>query len=144
LNDHAEANVLAGGMEKQFAAWEERGFDGGGCPIRNVLDRIGDKWTMLVLMALAVEPRRFGVLLRVVPDISKRMLTQTLRLLERDGLVTRHVHATTPPSVEYRLSPLGRSVLVPLQALTYWADANFPAIRTARAHFDDRATRTDR
>ncbi|MCB8880285.1 helix-turn-helix transcriptional regulator [Acidisoma cellulosilytica] len=111
--------------------------------MRNVLDRIGDKWTMLVLMALAGEPRRFGVLLRMVPDISKRMLTQTLRLLERDGLVTRHVFATTPPSVEYRLSPLGLSALEPLHALAQWADANFATIRASRARYDDGLARTD-
>lgn len=137
MPDVTEIDPRTAGITTQFAVWEARGFDAAGCPVRNVLDRIGDKWTMLVLVALAAEPRRFGMLQRMVPDISKRMLTQTLRLLERDGLVTRHVYPTTPPSVEYRLAPLGTSVLEPLQALTRWAEANFGAIRQARARFDD-------
>jgi DNA-binding HxlR family transcriptional regulator len=101
-----------------------------------VLDRIGDKWTMLALAVLATAPRRFNELHRVIPDISKRMLTQTLRGLERDGLATRHVFPTKPPSVEYRLSPLGQSVLVPLASLVDWADRNYATIRHARALFD--------
>lgn len=120
----------------RFSAWREAGFDAQGCPVRNVLDRIGDKWSTLILFALAEEPRRFGALYRMMPDISKRMLTQTLRSLERDGLATRHVFPTTPPAVEYRLSPLGRSSLEPLGALVTWADAHFPAITAARARFD--------
>jgi DNA-binding HxlR family transcriptional regulator len=112
------------------------GLDPAACPIRTVLDRIGDKWTMLTLAVLAAAPRRFNELHRLIPDISKRMLTQTLRGLERDGLATRHVFPTKPPSVEYRLSPLGRSVLVPLAGLIDWADRNDAAIRQARARFD--------
>ena len=119
-----------------FAEWQDAGFDAQACPVRNVLDRIGDKWTVLTLMALAGAPRRFGALHRLMPDISKRMLTQTLRGLERDGLATRHVFPTKPPSVEYRLAPLGRSVLEPLAHLVAWADANYPDIRQARARFD--------
>ena len=120
----------------RFAQWQCAGFDAAGCPVRNVLDRIGDKWTTLTLAAVASAPRRFSQLHRIVPDISKRMLTQTLRGLERDGLVTRHVFPTKPPSVEYRLSPLGRSVLVPLGGLVEWAECNFAQIRQARARFD--------
>jgi DNA-binding HxlR family transcriptional regulator len=119
-----------------FGAWPSNGLDPVACPIRNVLDRIGDKWTMLALVVLAAAPRRFSVLHRLIPDISKRMLTQTLRGLERDGLATRHVFPTKPPSVEYRLSPLGRSVLVPLAGLVDWADRNDAAIGQARARFD--------
>lgn len=137
MPDVTETDPRAHEIRTQFAVWEERGFDAAACPVRNILDRIGDKWTMLVLVALASEPRRFGSLQRKVPDISKRMLTQTLRLLERDGLITRHVYPTTPPSVEYRLAPLGTSVLEPLHALTRWAETNFGAIRLARARFDD-------
>ncbi len=120
----------------RFDDWQATGFDASACPVRNVLDRIGDKWTMLTLAAVAAAPRRFSQLHRIVPDISKRMLTQTLRGLERDGLVTRHVFPTKPPSVEYRLSPLGRSALVPLAGLVEWADCSFPQIRQARARFD--------
>ena len=121
---------------ERFADWQRAGFDAAACPVRNVLDRIGDKWTTLTLAAVAAAPRRFSQLHRIVPDISKRMLTQTLRGLERDGLVTRHVFPTKPPSVEYRLSPLGRSVLVPLAGLVEWAEGNFAQIRQARARFD--------
>ncbi|MBE7184834.1 MAG: helix-turn-helix transcriptional regulator [Methylobacterium mesophilicum] len=108
-----------------------------GCPVREVLDQIGDKWTTLVLLMLADQPQRFSQLMRAVPDISKRMLTQTLRELERDGMAIRTVFPTKPPSVEYALSPLGRSVLVPLGALVEWADSNHAAIRAARRAFDE-------
>jgi DNA-binding HxlR family transcriptional regulator len=128
VSDHA--------LDTRFEDWRTAGFDADNCPVRNVLDRIGDKWTMLMLLALAAAPRRFGVLHRMMPDISKRMLTQTLRSLERDGLVTRHVFPTTPPSVEYRLSALGRSSLTPLSALVEWAEQNFAQIRVARTRFD--------
>lgn len=123
-------------LATSFGDWQARGFDAEACPVRNVLDRVGDKWTALTLVALAAAPRRFSELHRAMPDISKRMLTQTLRALERDGLATRHVFPTKPPSVEYRLSPLGRSVLVPLAELVTWADRNFGAIHQARARFD--------
>lgn len=108
----------------------------GDCPVRVVLDRIGDKWSMLVLAALGRESHRFNRLHRAMPDISKRMLTQTLRDLERDGLATRHVFPTKPPSVEYRLSPLGRSLLEPLAGLITWADHHMGEIRAARGRFD--------
>ncbi len=123
-------------LASAFDAWQSAGFDEAACPIRNVLDRIGDKWTMLTLTALAGEPRRFNELNRLIPDISKRMLTQTLRALERDGLVTRHVFPTKPPSVEYRLSATGRSALAPLAVLVEWAERNFPDIREARVRYD--------
>jgi DNA-binding HxlR family transcriptional regulator len=123
-------------MPKDAETGQGPASDLGACPIRNVLDRIGDKWTMLALSVLAESPRRFNELHRLIPDISKRMLTQTLRGLERDGLATRHVFPTKPPSVEYRLSPLGRSVLVPLAGLVEWADQNDASIRLARARFD--------
>ncbi len=119
-----------------FGEWAPSGLEQTTCPIRDVLDRIGDKWTMLTLVVLDAAPRRFSELHRLIPDISKRMLTQTLRGLERDGLATRHVFPTKPPSVEYRLSPLGQSVLVPLASLVEWADRNDAAIRQARARFD--------
>ncbi len=124
-------------MAASFGVWQECGLGAEVCPVRDVLDRVGDKWTVLVLAALAAEARRFSQLHRVMPDISKRMLTQTLRALERDGLATRHVFPTKPPSVEYRLSPLGRSVLDPLTALVDWAERHYPAIRQARARFDE-------
>jgi DNA-binding HxlR family transcriptional regulator len=106
------------------------------CPVRDVLDRVGDKWTVLLVVALAVRPRRFAQLQRAVPDISKRMLTQTLRDLERYGLITRHVFPTKPPSVEYRLSPLGQSVLGPLASLMDWATQRHAEINAARTRYD--------
>ena len=120
----------------RFGEWRGTGFDPAQCPVRDVLDRIGDKWSMLVLIALAPGHSRFGALHRMIPDISKRMLTQTLRQSERDGLITRHVFPTAPPSVEYRLAPLGRSVLDPLAALVAWAERNHAEIGGARARFD--------
>ena len=123
-------------IDTLFDAWRDVGFDAAACPVRNVLDRVGDKWTTLVLVALAARPRRFSELHRAIPDISKRMLTQTLRVLERDGLADRQVFPTKPPAVQYSLSPLGASVLKPLAALVGWAEDHYPAIRAARARFD--------
>lgn len=105
------------------------------CPVRNVLDQLGDKWSVLIISALAQRPYRFGELKREINDISQRMLTQTLRDLQADGLIERTVFPTTPPSVEYKLSPMGRSFLVPLSAMVDWAFAHFPAIREARQEF---------
>jgi DNA-binding HxlR family transcriptional regulator len=105
------------------------------CPVRDVLDQISGKWSTLLLMILASGPQRFGQLRRSVPDISQRMLTQTLRDLQRDGLVARRVFPTQPPSVEYRLTPLGRSFLKPLLKLIQWSERNHAAIRAARAAF---------
>ena len=105
------------------------------CPVRNVLDQIADKWSVLIVTQLAERPYRFGELKRAISDISQRTLTQTLRELQADGLIEREVFPTTPPSVEYRLSPMGRSFLVPLSALVDWAFTNHPAIREAREEF---------
>lgn len=105
------------------------------CPVRNVLDQIADKWSVLILTQLAERPYRFGELKRAISDISQRMLTQTLRELQANGLIEREVFPTTPPSVEYRLSPMGRSFLVPLSVLVEWAFTHHPAIREARAEF---------
>jgi DNA-binding HxlR family transcriptional regulator len=119
-----------------FQRWAGTSTGSGICPIRDVLDQIGDKWTTLMLIALSDGPRRFGELRRAIPDISQRMLTQTLRDLQRDGLVARDVFATVPPTVEYRLTPLGRSLLGPLETLTAWAARHAGAIQTARSTFD--------
>ena len=105
------------------------------CPVRNVLDQLADKWSVLIVTTLAERPYRFGALKREIADISQRMLTQTLRDLQADGLIERTVFPTTPPSVEYKLSPMGRSFLVPLSALVDWAFTNHPAIREAREEF---------
>jgi len=122
---------------RHFDAWQEDGIDATNCPVRDVLDRIGDKWSVLILMMLAREPKRFSALNKAVGDISKRMLTQTLRALQRDGLVKRTVYPTTPPTVDYRLTNLGRSVLEPLAGLIVWADKRHEEIRIARDAFDE-------
>ncbi|MBB2203120.1 winged helix-turn-helix transcriptional regulator [Gluconacetobacter tumulisoli] len=106
------------------------------CPVRDVLDRIGDKWSTLILGTLATGPHRFSAVQRAIPDISKRMLTQTFRDLERDGLIARTVFPTKPPSVEYRLTPLGVTILEPLASLVRWANQSHAAIRDARQAFD--------
>ena len=106
------------------------------CPVRDVLDRVGQKWTILVLISLEAGPRRFSSVRRALGDISKRMLTQTLRQLERDGMISRTVYPTTPPAVEYALTPLGVSALTPIAQLTEWAEAHHDAIRNAREIFD--------
>ncbi|MBU1330965.1 MAG: helix-turn-helix transcriptional regulator [Gammaproteobacteria bacterium] len=124
--------ILAGRLQ----AWRASDFGISQCPVRSVLDRLGDKWTTLILIALAQQPQRFSALCRAVPDISKRMLTQTLRDLERDGLITRQVFPTKPPSVEYDLTPLGESLLGPLTVLIAWAESNQAAIAESQGHFD--------
>ncbi len=106
------------------------------CPVRQVMQGIFSKWSTLLLQALGEQPYRFGELRRLVPDISQRMLTQTLRDLERDGYVYRKVFPTKPPSVEYGLTDLGRSMLEPLGGLVGWAEANFAAVEAARERFD--------
>ncbi len=106
------------------------------CPVRDVLDRIGDKWSTLVLLTLANDPHRFSALQRAIPDISKRMLTQSLRDLERDGLIARQVFPTKPPSVEYSLTSLGKTILDPLAVLVQWADDHHAEIKGARMTYD--------
>lgn len=109
----------------------------GACPaVQDVLQRIGDKWTVLVVHRLADGPRRFSQLRRDVDGISQRMLTLTLRGLERDGFVTRTVYPTVPPSVEYALTGLGHSLSQPIGVIAQWAIANRQSIADARAAFD--------
>jgi DNA-binding HxlR family transcriptional regulator len=104
--------------------------------VHEVLSRVGDKWSVLVVSSLGGGPRRFNELRRALGSISQRMLTLTVRALERDGLVTRTVYPTIPPRVDYELTELGRSLLVPVKALGDWALQNRPAIQTARQRFD--------
>lgn len=105
-------------------------------PVSEILALVGDKWSVLVVRRLGAGPQRFNALRRTVGGISQRMLTLTLRGLERDGLVTRTAFATIPPRVDYALTRLGRSLLVPVTALARWAQRNQPAMDAARAHFD--------
>ncbi|QCX50995.1 winged helix-turn-helix transcriptional regulator [Ralstonia pseudosolanacearum] len=103
--------------------------------VLDILNRIGDKWTVMVIGTLSNGPMRFNAILRAISGISHRMLTLTLRGLEQDGLVKRTAYATIPPKVEYELTELGLSLIEPLRALGDWAVRNRPAIAAARAHF---------
>lgn len=115
-------------------------WDGiGSCPVREVLDIVGDTWSLLVIINLQARPLRFNALKRSIEGISQRMLTVTLRSLERDGLVRRTVRPTMPPEVEYALTELGRSIAVPIGALGTWASQNRDLMRNARKRFDGTA-----
>lgn len=103
------------------------------CPVGDVFRRVGDKWSMLLVILLGGRPHRYNELHRAVEGISQRMLTRTLRGLEADGLVRREVHPTVPPSVEYSLTPLGRTLLEPLSALADWAVRHEAEINEARS-----------
>lgn len=117
-------------MPQQEAGPERR------CPIRAVLDRVGDRWSMLVLFKLEANGTlRFSALNAQVPDISKRMLSTTLRRLEQDGLVVRTVHPSVPPRVDYALTDLGKSFLFPMHALLEWAKKNQATVLAARASY---------
>lgn len=109
------------------------------CPTRQVINRIGDRWSLLVLYALEGGTLRFQELRRAVDGVSQKMLTQTLRLLERDGLLRREVFASVPPRVEYSLTPLGRSLSGRVAAIREWAYDNMATIENARSDFDVRA-----
>lgn len=104
--------------------------------VSELLSRVGDKWTVLIVKALEAKPRRFNELKREIGGISQQMLTRTLKTLERDGMVARTVHATVPPSVEYALTPLGQSLAVPVMALADWTFAHLPQIHENRAAYD--------
>jgi len=106
------------------------------CPVRDVIDIISGRWSSLLMLALAEHPHRFGELRRLVPDISQRMLTQTLHELQHDGYVNREVFPTKPPGVEYSLTELGRSMFEALNVLIQWADENHASVTAARRHFD--------
>ena len=108
------------------------------CPSRQVLDRIGDTWSVLIVGMLGDGPQRYTTLARRIAGISPKMLTQTLRGLERDGLITRTVHAVVPPRVDYDLTELGRSLLGLVRGLEDWAGANMGAVLAARASYDAR------
>ena len=108
------------------------GADTSACPIRDVLDCIGDRWSLLTLTTLAGGTLRFTELKRAIGDISQRMLAQTLRTLEREGYVSRKVYATIPPKVEYRLTTLGQSLLGEVAPLVAWAERNHDKVRQSR------------
>jgi DNA-binding HxlR family transcriptional regulator len=107
--------------------------------VSGILARVGDKWSVLIVMLLGDGPKRFSEIKRMVGGISQRMLTLTLRGLERDGLLTRTVFATIPPRVDYELTDLGRSLRSPVAALGQWAIRHQDAIETARRRFDEKS-----
>jgi DNA-binding HxlR family transcriptional regulator len=107
-----------------------------GCPIRNVLDEVGNKWSLLVMLSLIGKRRRFMEVKRSIGDITQRVLTQTLRKLERDGYVSRKVNPTSPPTVEYWLTAMGESLLEPMEILIVWANQHFDKVMEARKRFD--------
>lgn len=123
-------------INERLQSWRDQGFDPANCPVRQVLDHVSAKWPVLILMELAQGPKRFNALLRGLPDISRRMLTQSLRDLERDGIVRREVFDTKPPSVRYSLTALGDSFMPRLMAMVDWAEKGMPAIIAARETFD--------
>lgn len=107
------------------------------CPSRVIFQRIGDKWATLIIQVLADGPVRFTALKKMVSTVTPKVLTQSLRTLERDGLITRTMHATVPPRVDYELTDTGRSLLVPLAQMRAWAESHVPDILKARDQYDD-------
>jgi DNA-binding HxlR family transcriptional regulator len=140
--DRAEPGAVGGragdatGTDRIRARLEAVGI--GACPVRDVLDRVGDKWSVLVITLLGDGPQRFMELKRAIDLVSQRMLTRTLRGLERDGLVTRTVHPTVPPRVDYELTPLGHSLHATLAPLADWAFAHNGDVAAARDAYDAR------
>ena len=112
------------------------------CPTQRVLETIADKWSVIVIYALSKqETRRYSELQRIIGGISQKMLTQTLRKLERDGLVERHVYPVVPPKVEYSLTPLGKTLTELLKAICKWAEIHLDEIEAARVHYDERISK---
>lgn len=106
------------------------------CPTRQVLDRIADKWTVLIVCALTTETKRFTQLRREIDGISQKMLTQTLRSLERDGLVKRTVYPTIPPKVEYQLTVLGRTLVALVKDIQIWSESHIEKVLLAQKNYD--------
>ena len=117
-------------MERIYDVYEDR------CPTRMVLDRIADKWALLILDRLRVEAVRFNLLRREIKGISQKVLSQTLKKLERDGLISRQVFPTVPVTVEYSLTDLGRTLAGTVHQLTLWAEANIGAVEEAQRRYD--------
>lgn len=117
-------------MDQPYDVYEER------CPTRMVLDRLADKWAVLILDRLDAGPVRFNHLRRDISGISQKVLSQTLKKLERDGLISRAVFATVPVTVEYALTPLGRTLTETVSALAHWAERNMAAVLAAQRAYD--------
>jgi DNA-binding HxlR family transcriptional regulator len=106
------------------------------CPTRQILDRVGDKWAVLILLLLRDEPLRFNQLRRAIEGISQKMLSQVLKSLERDGLVTRRAIATVPVTVEYSITPLGKTLAAAVDPLRDWAERNLKEVLAAQRRYD--------
>lgn len=119
-------------MERVYDVYEDR------CPTRMVLDRIADKWALLILDKLRLDPVRFNLLRREIKGISQKVLSQTLKKLERDGLISRQVFPTVPVTVEYSLTPLGRTLTETVAALAHWAEGNIDAVLAAQRAYDEK------
>ncbi len=113
------------------------------CPARQILDRVGDRWSMYVLAHLEAGPLRFNAIRRRITNLSQRVLTVTVRSLERDGLVTRTVYPTIPPQVDYRITPLGQSLLDAVQNLVVWSASRRDEIRAQQIRYDDQGVVAD-
>lgn len=125
---------------KKVDYYLEKDGDIQSCPVRSVMDRLGDKWSILVVLILGDgEPKRFNELHKEIGDISQKMLTVTLRVLEADGLVKRVVYAEVPPRVEYTITPMGKSLVPHIDGLASWAVANMPAIKKSRQQFQKKS-----
>ena len=125
-----------GNDERKKGVWMEWDVYNERCPTRIVLDRIADKWAVLIVGALEDKTKRFGELRREIGGVSQKMLTQTLRGLERDGIVTRMVYASVPPKVEYSLTELGRTLVRVLEAIREWSENNIEDVLRARIEYD--------
>ena len=112
------------------------------CPSRQVLDALSDKWVTLVLTALAGSPRRYSELSRTIAGVSQKMLTQTLRMLERDGLISRTITASVPVRVDYQLTPLGRTLLPVVRAIKDWSETHISEVHAARVAYDHATSAT--
>ncbi len=126
-------------MKKEISRKCENDRDN--CPVKDVLNRVGDKWSMLTVIMLSDHGTlRFNELHQVIDGISQKMLTVTLKMLEADGLLTRKMYAQIPPKVEYALTPLGESLVTPLMQLYDWANANMPEIKASRELYEKAVT----
>jgi len=139
-----EGTLISPGHPQVTPAQHNLGLDGRGnvyaaqCPTRLLLDRIADKWTVLLLGTLAQSPMRFNALKRYIEGVSQKMLSQTLRQMERDGLVTRTVEASVPVTVTYEITELGLTLVQALQTVIDWAETRMPEVAQAQAQYDAR------
>jgi DNA-binding HxlR family transcriptional regulator len=134
-----EGTLKSPGSSEVTDPWDAHQWDvREGCEVRQILDRVADKWSLLAIALLEGRTLRFNELRREIDGISQRMLTVTLRQLERDGLVTRTVYPVVPPRVEYALTPLGRTLHSTIQALVTWTETHQEEVAAARAAYDAR------